>query len=137
VAAPSARGAEGRFPPIRSAATRLRKLLIVLDLCYDLAEAVFRREPERLRDLEPPEDDGPLPRLRFEPVERPLLDPVERPLLEPVERPFADAPPRFRLEPRERELDEPPLLRLDPVERPEDELPLPEPFCGVCECSRS
>ena len=101
---------------------------------YDLVEAVFRLEPERLRDLERrPEDERPEPdplRLR--------LDPVERPLLDPVERPFAEAPPRFRLEPRERELDEPPPLRLlDPVERPEVELGLPEPFCGVCECSRS
>lgn len=126
-AAPAARGGDGWLPPIRSAATRFRKSLI-LSLTshrYDL-EPDPLRERERLRDLDPPPDDD---------RERPD-DELPRLRLDPVERPLAEALPRLRLELVERRLEEePPRLRLDPVDFCRAELS--DWLGGLCACSRS
>lgn len=88
IAAPMARGADGRLPPIRSTTTRLRKPAISSPSPHEREELRFRAELDRERFLAP---------------ERPLLDdPREAPRLRLLE-------PR-RLAERELLLD-----RLDPA----------------------
>ena len=147
-AAPSARGAPGRSPPMRSAAMRFRKSPIVAPAGHERDELRPRVELARERGLEPDPErrlvlDGDRP-LEREPLEERVRDDRLRPLDEDRLRPLEEAdrlrpPDDDPLRPRDDDslrLDELLCLRPDRLERRREDLSL-SCRCGECECSVS